>query len=136
MTTIKLVTMAYLKPPWFTAKVFNRFAMATGMGNIETLAVIRRGSREPQKIPVVAPDVNGVQYLVSPRSEPDWVKNALADPHVTLGGIAYVATELPVDQRAPVIAAYRPMAGKVVESYWRQLPDDADHPVFSLTPTA
>jgi hypothetical protein len=39
-----------------------------------------------------------------------------------------------VAQRAPVIAAYRPLAGKVVEGYWRQLPDDADHPVFALTP--
>jgi hypothetical protein len=29
---------------------------------------------------------------------------------------------------------YRPLAGKVVEGYWRQLPDDADHPVFALTP--
>ena len=24
--------------------------------------------------------------------------------------------------------------GKVVEAYWRQIPDDADHPVFALAP--
>ncbi len=47
---------------------------------------------------------------------------------------SYVATEIPVEQRAPILAAYRPLAGKVVEGYWRQLPDDADHPVFALTP--
>ena len=41
---------------------------------------------------------------------------------------------MPVDQRQPIIAAYRPLAGKVVEGYWRKLPADADHPVFALTP--
>ncbi|MDT5283075.1 MAG: hypothetical protein QOJ20_4270, partial [Mycobacterium sp.] len=40
---------------------------------------------------------------------------------------------IPVEQRAPILAVYRPLAGKVVEGYWRQLPDDADHPVFALT---
>jgi hypothetical protein len=28
--------MAYLKPPWFTVRVFNRIAMATGISNSET----------------------------------------------------------------------------------------------------
>ena len=45
--------MAYLKPPWFTAKVFNRIAMATGISNTETLTVTKRGSKEQQHIPVV-----------------------------------------------------------------------------------
>jgi hypothetical protein len=58
--------MAYLKPQWFTAKVFNKIAMATGLSGTETLTVTRRGSKEPQKIPVVTVDVDGVKYLVSP----------------------------------------------------------------------
>ncbi len=82
----------------------------------------------------MVPEVDGVKYLVSTRGESDWVKNVREHPQVTLGAVAYVATEIPVEQRAPVIAVYRPLAGKVVESYWRQLPDDADHPVFALTP--
>jgi hypothetical protein len=45
-----------------------------------------------------------------------------------------MAREIPVEERAPVIAAYRPLAGKVVEGYWKQLPGDADHPTFALTP--
>jgi hypothetical protein len=53
-----------------------------------------------------------------------------------VGNRSYVADEVPVAQRANVIAVYRPLAGKVVEGYWRQLPDDADHPVFALTPKA
>jgi hypothetical protein len=61
------------------------------------------------------------------------VKNVRAIPDVMVGKQRYVATEIPVDRRAPVIAVYRPLAGKVVEGYWRQLPSDADHPVFALT---
>lgn len=126
--------MAYLKPPWFTAKVFNRMAMAFGIGGSATLTVTKRGSKESQQIPVVVPEVEGVRYLVSTRGESAWVRNVRADPHVRLGDSGYVATEVPVEQRAPIIAVYRPLAGKVVEGYWKQLPDDADHPVFALTP--
>ncbi len=126
--------MAYLKPPWFVAKVFNRIAMATGVGNSETLTVTKRASGEPQHIPVVVPEVDGVKYLVSTRGESQWVKNVRADPRVTLGSVAYLATEIPVELRAPILAAYKPKAGRVVEGYWRALPEDADHPVFALTP--
>jgi len=59
-----------------------------------------------------------------------------ADPNISLGSTNYVASEIPVEQRAPILAVYRPLAGKVVEGYWRQLPDDADHPVFALSPKA
>src|SRR5689334_4189310 len=126
--------MAYLKPPWFTAKIFNKIAMATGVGNSETLTVTRSVSKQPQQIPVVVPEVDGVKYLVSTRGETEWVKNVRADPNITLGGARYVARELPVEQRAAILAVYKPKAGKVVDGYWRKLPDDADHPVFALTP--
>ena len=128
--------MAYLKPPWFVATIFNRIAMATGVGSSETLTVTKRGSKQPQQIPVVVPEVDGVKYLVSTRGESQWVKNVRADPNVRLGGTKYTAREIPVEQRAPILAAYKPKAGKAVEGYWKKLPDDADHPVFALTPTA
>ncbi len=126
--------MAYLKPPWFVRKIFNRVAMATGVGNSVTLTVTKRASRQPQQIPVVVPEVDGVKYLVSTRGEAEWVKNVRADPNVKLGDAKYVATEVPVEQRGPIIAAYRPLAGKVVEGYWKHLPADADHPTFALAP--
>ncbi|PEG39703.1 nitroreductase family deazaflavin-dependent oxidoreductase [Mycolicibacterium agri] len=126
--------MAYLKPPWFVRKIINKVAMTTGVGNSQTLTVIRRVSKQPQQIPVVVPEVDGVKYLVSTRGEAEWVKNVRADPHVKLNGTAYVASEVPVEQRAPIIAAYRPLAGKVVEDYFKKLPDDADHPTFALSP--
>ena len=55
--------MAYLKPPWFTVKVFNRIAMATGVSNTETLSVTKRGTGEPQHIPVVTVDVGGTSIF-------------------------------------------------------------------------
>jgi hypothetical protein len=126
--------MAYLKPPWFTRAIFNKVAMATGIGSSETLTVTRRITKQPQQIPVVVPEVDGVKYLVSTRGETEWVKNVRAIPDVMVGDQQYVATEIPVEQRAPILAVYKRKAGKVVDGYWRQLPDDADHPVFALTP--
>jgi deazaflavin-dependent oxidoreductase (nitroreductase family) len=129
--------MAYLKPPWFTAKIFNRIAMATGISNSETLTVTKRGSGEPQHIPVVTVEVGGTRYLVSTRGESQWVKNVRANPNVTLtskaGAKKYVAREKPAPDRQPILAAYQQKAGKVVVGYFRKLPDPSDHPVFALT---
>jgi hypothetical protein len=125
--------MAYLKPPWFTAKVFNKIAMATGVSGSETLTVTKRGSKEPQSIPVVTVDVDGVKYLVSTRGEAQWVKNVRANPTVRLGDTTYSAREIPETDRQPILTAYRAKAGRAVEGYFRKLPGEADHPVFSLT---
>jgi len=132
--------MAYLKPPWFTAKVFNRIAMATGISNTETLTVTKRGSGESQQIPVVTVDVDGTRYLVSTRGESQWVKNVRANPTVRLtnksGAVTYDAREMPAPQRPPILTAYQRKAGRAVDGYFRKLPDPADHPVFALTAAA
>ena len=66
------------------------------------------------------------------------MKNVRVDPHVTLttksGTTKYVANETPVENRQPILDAYKLKAGKIVEAYFRKLPDPADHPVFTLTP--
>ena len=131
--------MAYLKPPWFAVKIFNRIAMATGISNSETLTVTRRGSAESQHIPVVTVEVGGTRYLVSTRGESQWVKNVRANSTVILtnksGAVTYVAHETPTSQRQPILTAYQQKAGKAVDGYFRKLPDPADHPVFALTAT-
>jgi deazaflavin-dependent oxidoreductase (nitroreductase family) len=131
--------MAYLKPPWFTVKVFNKIAMATGISGTETLTLTARSGKE-QQIPVISVDVDGVRYLVSTRGESQWVKNLRANPAVALttrsGTVKFTATEIPVAARPAVLKAYRGKAGKTVDGYFAKLPDAADHPVFSLTPAA
>jgi len=126
--------MAYLKPPWFTAKIFNKAAMAFGIGGQRDVDVTKRGSKQPQQIPVVVPSVEGVRYSGVDAGESEWVRNVRADPNVKLGDRRLRCHRGAVEQRAPIIAVYRPLAGKVVEGYWKQLPNDADHPVFALTP--
>jgi deazaflavin-dependent oxidoreductase (nitroreductase family) len=132
--------MSYLKPQWFTVRIFNRIAMATGISNSETLTVTKRGSGEPQLIPVVTVDVAGTRYLVSTRGESQWVKNVRANPTVTLtsksGDATYVGREIPASERQPILTAYQQKAGRAVDGYFRKLPDPADHPVFALTATA
>jgi hypothetical protein len=128
--------MAYLKPSWFFAKIFNRVALATGAVNSEPLTVIKRSSKLPQTIPMTPVDVDGVKYLVSVRGETEWVKNVRANPHVKLikaRTTDYVATEIPVEARKPILQAYKATASKATARLFRQLPDDADHPVFALT---
>ncbi|WP_319437245.1 nitroreductase/quinone reductase family protein [Mycobacterium sp. RTGN5] len=130
--------MAYLKPPWFTAKVFNKIAMATGVSGSQTLTVTARTTGQEQKIPVITVDVNGIRYLVSTRGESQWVKNVRANPVVILetkvGAARFTAAEVPAPDRPPVLQAYRIKAGKTVDGYFAKLPDPADHPVFRLEP--
>jgi hypothetical protein len=129
--------MAYIKPSWFFAKIFNRIVMATGAVNSQPMTVIRRGSKLPQTIPMTPVDVDGVKYLVSVRGETEWVKNVRANPHVTLtksDATDYVASEVPVEARKPIVAAYKAMACKATARLFRQLPEGAEHPVFALTP--
>jgi hypothetical protein len=125
--------MAYLKPPWFTRKVFNRIAMATRRGPFETLTVIKRVSKQPQKIPVTPVEVDDVKYLVSAYGETQWVQNVRANPNIKLGGIDYHAAETSVGARKPILDAYKAKVGKYVDKQFAELPDEVDHPVFALT---
>lgn len=127
----------YIKPSWFFARIFNRVTLATGALNSQPLTVITRRSKSPQTIPMTPVDVDGVKYLVSVRGETEWVKNVRANPHVKLtksDPTDYVASEVPVDARAPILHAYKAVASKATARLFRQLPEDADHPVFALTP--
>jgi hypothetical protein len=132
--------MAYLKPPGFVRHIFNPIAMKFGMSGSCTLVVRGRTSGAEQTIPVIPVEVDGVRYVVSTRGESEWVRNARATGALELRrkGVAtrYTVRELPVEERGPVIERYRAVAGKTVETYWKQLPDPADHPTFALTPVA
>ncbi len=128
--------MAYLKPGAITRKVFNPLAMKLGFWNVEALTVQRRKSGEPQSVPVIPVDYAGARYIVSTRGESDWVKNlrAAGGGELKRKGQAekVQVVELPVEERPPVIAAYRAKVGKEVQQYFEKLPDPSDHPVFRI----
>ena len=128
--------MAYLRPKFFPRVVFNRVAMKLGIGGSETLVLRGRSSGEQQRIPVIPVEYEGARYVVSTRGESEWVRNVRAAGGGELAGkqgsTAFRAVEVPVQERPPIIAAYRKRAGRTADVYWKKLPDPGDHPVFRL----
>ncbi len=130
--------VVYLRPGFFVRKVFNPIAAATGINGAQFVTAIGRTSGKPRAIPAMPVDVAGETYLVSVYGESDWVLNLRANASVTVSakGVErrFVAGEVPVAERDPIIAAYRDAASKTIEPYWQKLPNPIDHPVFRLTP--
>jgi len=129
--------MAYLNQPWFNREIVNRFAIATGVVHSETLTVTKRASKKRQKIPVTPVEVDGVKYLVSTRGESQWVKTSGSIRTSRSPPSPAPRNTSPTKRRSrrqPILDAYKVNAGKIVEVYFRKLPDPADHPVFTLTP--
>ena len=130
--------MPRLRPTALTTRVFNPLVRLTTWWDVHTLEVVGRRSGRPHRMPVVPVEVDGHRYLVSPYGESDWVHNVRAAGRLTLTqrgrSTAWTAVEVPVDQRAPVLSAWRRKAGWTVEVYFRRRPDPADHPVFRIDP--
>ena len=130
--------MPYFRPPFFVRRVFNPIAMRLGISGTQALSVRGRRSGEIRRVPVIPVEHDGARYLVSPRGETQWARNLRAAGEGELRRRRRVerfhATEVPADERAPVIAVYRAVAGRAVASFFRALPDPADHPVFRLEP--
>jgi hypothetical protein len=131
--------MAYLMPSAMETEILNRLAMHTKIGDIHTLEVARRNGVDPQRVPIMPVKHDGEIFVVSARGESDWVRNMRVAGIIRLGQKGnfhtYATTEVPVDERSEVITAYRTKAGHGVNGYWRELPADADHPTFKLTPS-
>ena len=124
--------MAYLKPHLFAKRVFNPIALRFGLSGTKGLVVRGRTTRQAQRVPVIPVEYEGERYLVSTRGESEWVRNIRAAAGGEIDGQSFRAVEIPVEQREPIIAAYREVAGKTVAAYWKKLPDPADHPVFRV----
>jgi deazaflavin-dependent oxidoreductase (nitroreductase family) len=129
--------VAYEKPPLFTRAVFNRLAMATGVSGTCTLITPGRRTGEPRRVPVIPVEHGGARYIVSTRGDSDWVRNARASGTIELackgGGPQQLRVpEVPVEQREPIITAYRAKAGRAVVGYWRKNPEPVDHPTFRV----
>jgi deazaflavin-dependent oxidoreductase (nitroreductase family) len=124
----------YLRPGWFVRKVMNPLMMLTGI--TPTLAVRGRQSGEWRTVPVNVLDLDGARYLVAPRGTTEWVRNlrAAGGGELRRRGKTerFRATELPDDEKPPIITAYLERWGGQVKSQFDALPDPGDHPVFRL----
>lgn len=130
--------MTYVKPPAFTRRVVNPIVAKLNPGGVATLTVPGRRSGRAQRVPVIPVTVDDTQYLVSPYGDSQWVRNLRASGVAELsrrGQMTVVAraVEVPVAERAPIIAAYRKAANRAVDSFFTRRPDPRDHPVFQLT---
>jgi len=128
--------MTYLRPPALTRHLANPLAMLLGGRGVATLTVVGRHTGALRKVPVIPVDLGGSRYLVSPYGESDWVRNlrAAGKGELSRKGEAesFRATEVPSRERESVIARYRAVAGRSVDSCFTKLPDPEDHPVFQV----
>lgn len=74
----------YVHPDWFTRNVFNRLVAGltrTGISVLGSRVLEAKGRRSglPRRTPVNLLNLDGTQYLVSPRGETEWVRNVRAD---------------------------------------------------------
>jgi len=128
--------MAYLRPNGFERKIFGKLATRFGIGGAVGLAVAGRKSGTVRTVPVIVTEHEGSRYIISTRGEAEWVKNLrAANGQAELAGKRrerIAAVEVPVAERADIIAAYRQVAGGVVKRYFDALPAESDHPVFRI----
>jgi deazaflavin-dependent oxidoreductase (nitroreductase family) len=142
----------YRAPGWFTRNVFNRSVLWLTRAGVSVLGsrileVRGRRSGEVRRTPVNLLAVDGQEYLVSPRGEGQWVRNVRAadgrlDLLVGRRRTRYAATELPDDEKVPILRAYLKRWKAEVGVFFDGVgPDSTDeaigaianrHPVFAL----
>jgi deazaflavin-dependent oxidoreductase (nitroreductase family) len=143
----------YQKPGWFTRRVLNPAVAGLTRAGLSVrgsrlLEVRGRQSGLPRRTPVNLLELDGRQYLVSPRGQTQWVRNLRADAGrlVLIRGrrrCARVATELPDGRKPPVLRAYlrrwHREVGVFFDGVGPETSDEEllqvapDHPVFLLS---
>jgi deazaflavin-dependent oxidoreductase (nitroreductase family) len=131
--------MTYLRPPAFTRRVVNPLVARFQTGGVATLTVSGRRTGRARTVPVIPIEVDGIRYFVSPYGESQWVRNlrnAGTGELSRQGRVeTFQASEVPVERRPAIIAAYRQACRRDVDRYFIRLPDPKDHPVFRMDPT-
>jgi deazaflavin-dependent oxidoreductase (nitroreductase family) len=143
----------YRAPGWFTRNVFNRsIAFLTRHGvsvlGSRVLAVRGRSSGEWRTTPVNLLELDGHQYLVSPRGEGQWVRNlrqaGTGELRVGNKVEAFRGRELSDDEKVAVLRAYLKRWKFEVGVFFEGVgPDSSDdelraiaprHPAFEVLP--
>ena len=106
----------YQAPGWFTRNITNRLVAGlthrgVSIWGSRVLETVGRTSGKARRTPVNLLTLDGRRYLVSPRGEGQWVRNVrAADGRLALllgqHREEQVATEVPVEDREPILRAY------------------------------
>jgi deazaflavin-dependent oxidoreductase (nitroreductase family) len=146
-------TNGYKKPGFATAKIMNPFVlvmMRAGLSVWGSRILETRGRQSglPRRTPVNLLDVDGRQYLVSPRGDTQWVRNVRADGGrltLILGRRRHerMAEEVADGEKAPILRAYLRKWKMEVGVFFDGVTTDSsdedlrriagDHPVFLLS---
>jgi deazaflavin-dependent oxidoreductase (nitroreductase family) len=145
----------FQQPGWFTENVFNRLVagltrLGIGVAGSRVLEVRGRKSGEWRRTPVNLLTFEGRRYLVAPRGNTQWARNmrASGEGRLTVGRRVehFTATELPDDEKAPLLRAYLEKwkweAGAFFGGVGPDSPDAElrriapDHPVFRISAMA
>jgi deazaflavin-dependent oxidoreductase (nitroreductase family) len=144
----------YVRPGWFTGHVFNPIvALLTRAGvsvwGSRELRVRGRKTGEWRTTPVNLLTYEGNRYLVAPRGVTQWVRNlrATGEGELRVGRRteAFRATELPDEEKPPILRAYLKrwkaevgvfFGGVSAESSEEELRRiSPDHPIFRIEAT-
>src|SRR5690348_11555214 len=140
------------RKPSLAERIFNRgFAVAIGLGfGLKHNYVCEVRGRKTGRIffaPIDLLEVEGCRYLVAPRGETSWVRNARAAGRIALRKgrqrEEFAVREVGVDQRPALLKAYLDRFALTVQRYF-PLPRESPvsdfvpiaerYPVFELTP--
>jgi len=128
----------YRRPAWGARTIGARMA-ARFNPLVSRLSVRGRVTGRWHTVSVAVLEHDGRRYLLAPAGDTDWSLNLRASGHARLekkGEIEdFTATEVPVDQRPPLIDAYLSRYGKMptVARTFRALPEPVHHPTFLIT---
>jgi hypothetical protein len=134
-----MTSKAYLRPPWAARAIGGRMARLFRPSVVRLLSVPGRTTGRWRSVPVVVLEHDGHRYLLAAYGDTEWSRNLRAAGFCRLGGRGpveeFTTTEVPVEQRPPLIGAYLQQFGTLptVARTFRALPDPADHPTFRIS---
>ena len=144
----------YFLEPSLPERLFNRLfgimiGLGLGLGHNYLLEVRGRKSGRAYSAPIDLLELNSRRYLVAPRGETNWVRNARAAGRVLLRKRGYreefSIREVAAEQRLALLKAYLDRFAPTVQRYFpipRGSPASAfppiaqRYPVFELVPAA
>jgi hypothetical protein len=129
----------YIRPGFVITHMAN--PVMSRLGRVPALIVRGRRSGRTLTVPMDEPlEFEGRRYLVSGRGETHWVRNlrAAGRGEFRVHGVSrpFRATEMTGADQDRVVDGYRTKLGHRVDTYFRQIPDPAGHPVFRMDPVA
>jgi deazaflavin-dependent oxidoreductase (nitroreductase family) len=134
-----MTTKHYLRPPWAARVIGGRAARWFRPSVVSRLSVPGRTTGHRRSVPVALLEHEGADYLVAAYGDTEWSRNLRAAGTGELtrrsGPERFSATEVPVEERPPLIEAYVDRFGRLpnVARTFRALPDPEDHPIFRVT---